>query len=277
VVVVLVNSAVTSSHYPFDNAAPQAGDRLTGLATLYDPVTRRHLDRLGMTAGWRCLEVGAGAGSVARYMSERVGPDGHVIATDIDTTRMSGSCPANVELRRHDVGTDALPECAFDIVHTRGVLVFVLQRRSAVTRMIEALKPGAWLLIEELVAPPAIDAPESVSDSDVEVARKVRSAIVEVIRRHGGDPMFVWEIPNIMRDAGLTEIGAEGYFVPYRTDAVAQLALANIDQLGAEMIQAGLMNAAELTRFRAVLARPDRRYPASMALISVWGRRKLQE
>ena len=62
-------------HYPFDNAAPQAGDRFASLAKLYDGVTRRHLDRFGIGAGQRCLEVGAGGGSVARFMSERVGPD----------------------------------------------------------------------------------------------------------------------------------------------------------------------------------------------------------
>jgi ubiquinone/menaquinone biosynthesis C-methylase UbiE len=152
-----VDSAASASHYPFDNAAPQAGDRFASLAKLYDGVTRRHLDQFGMGAGQRCLEVGAGGGSVARFMSERVGPAGHVVATDINIDWMSGSQPGNVELRRHDIGVDPLPERAFDIVHARAVLTFVPERRSALMRMIAALKPGGWLLVEELV-PPVIDA-----------------------------------------------------------------------------------------------------------------------
>ena len=105
-----MNSATSPSHYPFDNAAPQAADRLASLAALYDGVTRRHLDRLGIDAGWQCLEVGAGGGSIAGFMSERVGLAGHVIATDINTDWMSGSLTANVEVRRHNIGVDPLPE-----------------------------------------------------------------------------------------------------------------------------------------------------------------------
>jgi len=79
-----VNSAPPSSHYAFDNAAPQAGDRFANLSALYDEVTCRHLDRFGIDTGWDCLEVGAGGGSIARFMSMRVGPRGHVLATDLD-------------------------------------------------------------------------------------------------------------------------------------------------------------------------------------------------
>jgi hypothetical protein len=75
--------------------------------------------------------------------------------------------------------------------------------------------------------------------------------------------------------SGLADFGAEGYFVPYRTDAVVGLAKANMDQLGGAMLEASLMTAAEIERFHAILERPDCFYPASMELISVWGRRKL--
>jgi hypothetical protein len=80
-----------------------------------------------------------------------------------------------------------------------------------------------------------------------------------------------------MADVGLTGIDAEGFFVPFRTAAVALLARANIDQLGIEFRRSGLMTADEIERYHVLLDRPDYPYPASMALISVWGRRKLQE
>lgn len=148
-----MKSGMSESRYPFDNAAPQARDRFANLSTLYDEVTRRHLDRFGIGGGWTCLEVGAGGGSVAGFMSERVGPAGHVVATDINVDWMAGSLPANVELRRHDIGVDPLPEHAFDLVHARAVLTFVPERQSALMRMVAALKPGGWLLVEELVPP----------------------------------------------------------------------------------------------------------------------------
>jgi SAM-dependent methyltransferase len=261
-------------HYPFDNAAPQAGERFARLAELYDGVTQRHLDRLGINDGWRCLEVGAGGGSIARFMSDRVGRTGHVLATDINIDWMSGSMPASVEVRRHDIGVDPLDERAFDIVHARAVLTFVSDRERALTRMITALKPGGWLVVEELVAP-VTGAAGSTDDPDSELARKSRQAIMEVVRRRGGDPVFVRKVPRLMGEARLTDIRADGYFVPFRTDAIAGLARANIDQIGAEIVETGLMSSAELDRYRAALNRPDCLDPASMALISVWGRRPL--
>ena len=140
--------------------------------------------------------------------------------------------------------------------------------------MIAALKPGGWLLVEELV-PPITEALDPSDEPDIEIARNGRRAIVELIRRRGGDPVFARELPGLVNAAGLTDFGAEGYFVPFRTAAVVGLAKANIDQLEAAIVEAGLMNAAELDRYRSVLGRPDCLYPASMVLISAWGRRQL--
>jgi SAM-dependent methyltransferase len=269
-----VNSAPASSHYPFDNAAPQAGDRFANLSALYDAATCRHLDRFGIGAGWSCLEVGAGGGSIARFMSERVGASGQVVATDINTDWITGSLPANVELRRHDIGVDALPEIAFDLVHARAVLTFVRERRTALERMVAALKPNGWLLVEELV-PPLTESWDGPDDPDVALARKARHAIMEIVRRGGGDLTFLQDLPGYLTAAGLTHFGAEGYFLPYRTSAVAGLTKANMDQLGDAILEAGLMDAAELERYREILDRPDCTYPASMALISAWGQRQL--
>jgi SAM-dependent methyltransferase len=269
-----VKSAARTSTYPFDNDKPQAGDRFAHLSALYDQVTRRHLDRFGIRAGWSCLEVGAGGGSIARYLSGRVGLSGQVVATDINTDWIARSLPANVALRHHDIGLDALPEAAFDVVHARAVLTFVPERQAALRHMIAALKPDGWLLIEELTSP-ITETWDRPDDPDFMLARKARMAILELIRRRGGDPSFPQRLPEYVATAGLVDFGAEGFFVPYRTPAVLGLATANIEQLGRAVVEAGLMDQDELERYRAVLARPDCCYPASMALISVWGRRHL--
>jgi hypothetical protein len=123
--------------------------------------------------------------------------------------------------------------------------------------------------------PPITEAWDRPDEPDVALARKARRAITEVVRRGGGDPTFPRELPGHLAASSLADFGAEGYFVPYRTDAVAGLAKANMDQLGDAILDAGLMDAAELERYRVILNRPDCFYPASMALISVWGRRQL--
>jgi hypothetical protein len=52
--------------YALENGAPQAADHFDALRTIFDPGTISHLDRLGATRGWHCLEVGGGSGSIAR-------------------------------------------------------------------------------------------------------------------------------------------------------------------------------------------------------------------
>jgi 2-polyprenyl-3-methyl-5-hydroxy-6-metoxy-1,4-benzoquinol methylase len=59
-------------------------ERLGLLELLFDPASRRRRELV--RPGWRCLEVGAGRGSMAAWLAEQVGPSGHVMATDIDVT-----------------------------------------------------------------------------------------------------------------------------------------------------------------------------------------------
>jgi SAM-dependent methyltransferase len=124
--------------------------RLQLLERLRDPVTVRRLRRLGVSAGWRCLEVGAGAGSIVRWLSDAVGPTGQVLATDIDTRLLHDLDAANIEVRVVDVLGDRWDLAGFDLVHARAVLHHLPGRQArAIARLISALRPGGWLLVEE--------------------------------------------------------------------------------------------------------------------------------
>jgi SAM-dependent methyltransferase len=80
--------------------------RLGLIERLADPMSQRDLAALGIQHGWRCLEVGAGHGSVARWLAEQVGPQGRVVATDINPRFLTEIELPNVEVRRHDIRTD---------------------------------------------------------------------------------------------------------------------------------------------------------------------------
>src|SRR6516165_794924 len=81
-------------------------DRLELLEQLFDPGSREWRHRV--QPGWRCLEVGAGRGSMAAWLADRVGPTGRVVATDVDLTYLSRLEAANLEVRRHDILEDPL-------------------------------------------------------------------------------------------------------------------------------------------------------------------------
>jgi predicted O-methyltransferase YrrM len=76
---------MTENRYVFDNAVTaETGMRFSGLEATFDPATIRYLTGVGVADGWACWELGAGGGSVATWLAERVGPAGSVLATDID-------------------------------------------------------------------------------------------------------------------------------------------------------------------------------------------------
>jgi hypothetical protein len=79
-----------------DKADAFERERLGLLCQALDPLTQGRLDRLGVQPGWSCLEVGAGAGSVARALAARAGPGGRVVATDVDTRFLLGQALAVV-------------------------------------------------------------------------------------------------------------------------------------------------------------------------------------
>ena len=136
--------------YTFDHAWDLEHRRLAGLEAALDPGTREHLTRLGVAPGKRCLEIGAGGGSVAFWMAGEVYPGGSVVATDLETdfleSRASGH--PGLQVMRHDITEEGLPT-GFDLVHARWLVEWLPDRRGALRRMVSALRPGGVLLIEE--------------------------------------------------------------------------------------------------------------------------------
>ena len=139
----------TAAQYAFPHTDAEERRRLELLQQHLDPITIRRIERLGLGPGARCLEVGGGRGSIARWLSGLVGPEGHVTATDLDTGFLSELDLPNVEVRRHDVRTDGFPEGSFDLVHVRNVLLHIGSRMEVLRRMASWLAPGGRLLAEE--------------------------------------------------------------------------------------------------------------------------------
>lgn len=121
--------------------------RLGYLAETRDPKTFAVLADTGVTAGWRCLEIGAGAGTVSCWLGEQVGSAGEVVSTDVDL-RFHGPVPANVSVREHDITRDEVAG-PFDLIHARAVLQHLPERDAVLDTLVAALAPGGWLVIED--------------------------------------------------------------------------------------------------------------------------------
>ncbi|MGI9598363.1 MAG: hypothetical protein ACR2QK_19520, partial [Acidimicrobiales bacterium] len=93
--------------------------RLERLQELNDPATLRRIDGIGIGSDWRCVEIGAGAGSIAIGLVDRVGPDGLVVATDRDPRFLTDFAGPGREVLTHDIGDGPVPPSDFDFAHCR--------------------------------------------------------------------------------------------------------------------------------------------------------------
>ena len=98
------------------------------------------------------MDVGAGAGSIVRWLSNRVGPTGHVVAADMDTRFLTDLTGDNVEVRRLDITQDELEADTYDLIHARAMLMHLDDPAEVVRRMARALAPGGWLLVEDPIS-----------------------------------------------------------------------------------------------------------------------------
>jgi SAM-dependent methyltransferase len=196
----------TEGQYLFPHSWAGEGERLTSLAMGFDPITKRHLAPLGVGEGWRCLEVGAGTGSIARWLSEIVGSKGSVLATDLSLELMRGLNADNLEIRQHDILSDPLPEGEFDLVHCRLVLEHLPRRLEALATMVRALAPGGWLVVEDF----SFRGQQATDRRGAVTVGSLFRLVGMVMKHNGFDTGWARRLPIHLRQAGLTEVGAEG-------------------------------------------------------------------
>jgi SAM-dependent methyltransferase len=255
--------------YVFDNAAPEAHARLSALADVHDAGTIRHLLARGVTSGWRCLEIGGGLGTITRWISERVGPSGSVLTTDIDTRFLEALRLGNVEVRRHDVLIDPLPESAFDLAYARLVLEHLSDPDLALDRLAKAIKPGGWLIVQDMeILPPDPDAPEPVD-------RQWRTLVAMhgIAAAAGVHPRLGLSLGRLLRSRGLLHVGNEGNVRLHRgKSAAARLMRLNFQQLRERILASGFVSSDE---FDADVARlDDEEFEwRSPILWTAWGQR----
>lgn len=221
--------------YAFDNSAPQAQARLHALAEVHDDGTIRQLLARGVGEGWRCLEIGGGLGTITRWLADRVGPRGHVLATDIDTRFLDSIARENVEVRRHDILQDPLPEAAFDLAYTRLVLEHLSDPDAALERMVKAVKPGGWLMVEDF------EVPDLGSLDSVTGLARTQAAMRQVLTAAGADGRLGLSLGRRLRSIGLLHVGQEGRVQLYRgKSAAANLVRLNVEQLRESILATGL-------------------------------------
>ena len=193
----------------------------------------------------------------------------YVLATDIDTRWIQTNGLSQLDVQRHDIAADPPPPGEFDVVHARLVLSWLPARDAVLSRLARALKPGGWLVIEDFDT--LLHRCLDPLNDDERIFDKVAGAFGQALGRRGVDTTWPRTLPHRLASAGLTNIGAAGHLTIFHGGSpAAQLWIANIDQVGDGIIQAGLITTAERDTFRRLLDDPAfvGNYPL---LITAWG------
>jgi SAM-dependent methyltransferase len=247
--------------------------RLALLTRIADPITTRRLTNLGVGPGWRCLEVAAGDGSVAHWLADRVGPKGHVVATDLNPRFLAGPALPNLEVRRHNILVDDLEQAHYDLVHCRALLMHLPDPIRALRRLANAVRPGGWLLVEEGDGSASYRASDPAHVRARAFDRNSRTLWTALKAAGTMDVDFGRRLPALFEGLGVQDRGHEGVILAGRGgDPMARFMQMTDELVRDRFVAAGVLSDADFDELSG--AYEDRSFWfMGLTLFGAWGRR----
>lgn len=230
-----------------------------------DPLTIDRIRSFGLRPGSRCLDLGAGQGSIAVALAELVGP---AAVTAVDRRpggallglAAGGATVLAADVSDWDPGTER-----FELIHARALLTHLPDRDRMLARMASWLAPGGWLLVTD----PA-DFP--LSSSPYPIMRRAGEVLSALAARMGTDPGWARRYPAQLEALGLVDVDADCRLRMMRGGTREALMLSRLyDRAREPILHAGLTES-DLAEIQALLHSPDY-LDLPPAVIRAWGRR----
>jgi SAM-dependent methyltransferase len=260
-----------AGNYPIESRTGEI-ERLEMQADAFAPDTRTMLDRIGVKAGWKCLELGCGPRGITDLLSECVGPTGHVVGVDKDEQFIAHGrlqAPANVEFRRGDAYGTGLPSGTFDLVHMRFVASTAGDPEVLLREAVRLARPGGVVALQEPDAE-TLDCypPHPAWD-------RLKTAMLAAFAGVGADVCLARRLHTLARRAGLRDVHYRPVLLGLRsTDPMADHLPATVESLRGTILKLALLPEKEipdlLARCRAHLRDPGT-VVRSFMVAQVWG------
>ncbi|MFB7353284.1 class I SAM-dependent methyltransferase [Streptomyces gardneri] len=246
------------------------GERIDFGALAYDAITMARLRALGAGPGWRCLDVGAGTGTVSRRLLAEAGVTS-VLAVDRDVRFLSERPLPGLDVLEADVTAPDFDPGRFRLVHARFVLMHLPEHDRLITRLAELVEPGGVLVLSD-----AVDLTSGLPDTVTPgtpytaVMRAMWQGLRDTI---GTDVGWVPSYPHLLRGAGLRPVAAEIHVPPLQPGSPISRFWADTWQRSrAAMLATGLVDDAAVDAATRYLD-SDECTALSAGMLTVWGRK----
>jgi len=262
----------TSGHYPIERREGEI-ERLHIQAAALAPDCAVLLDRIGVGAGWRCLDLGCGPGGITNLLSERVGERGRVVGLDADPVFIEHArqhAPGNVEFVLGNAYRSDLPSGGFDLVHMRFVASTAGDPEGLLAEAIRLARPGGTVALQDpdmatLNCYPPHPAWESL-----------KAALQGAFTSVGSDICLAPRLFALAREAGLAGVQYRPFLQGVRaSDPFIDYLPATVESLRQTIIERGGLAADELDAAladcRAHLSDPGTVF-TTYTVAQVWGR-----
>ncbi|MFD4511732.1 class I SAM-dependent methyltransferase [Streptomyces sp. NPDC058457] len=238
------------------------GERIDFGALAYDDITMARLRALGAGPGWRCLDVGAGTGTVSRRLLDETGVTS-VLAVDRDV-RFLAERPGLDVLEADITAPDAV-RGRFRLVHARFVLMHLPEHERLVATLAELVAPGGVLVLSDAVDLTSDRAPGTPYTT---VMRAMWQGLRATI---GTDVSWVPSYPQLLRGAGLGPVAAEIHVPPLLPGSpISRFWADTWDRSRAAMRATGLVDDAAVDAAVRYLA-SEECAALSAGMLTVWG------
>ncbi|RSS46117.1 class I SAM-dependent methyltransferase [Streptomyces sp. WAC08241] len=235
-------------------------------ALAYDDITVHRLRALGAGPGWRCLDVGAGTGTIARRLLDEAGV-ASVLAVDRDLRFLAERPTAGLDLLEADVTAPDFAPGRFHLVHARFVLMHLPEHERLVTALAELLEPGGVLVLGDAVDLTSDRTPATPYTTAMRAMWQGLRATI------GTDVSWVPSYPHLLRGAGLEAVAAEIHVPPLLPGGPLGRFWADTwERSRAAMTATGLVDDEAVDRAIRYLD-SDECAALSAGLLTAWGRR----
>ncbi|MEU9095261.1 class I SAM-dependent methyltransferase [Streptomyces sp. NPDC087901] len=242
------------------------GERIDFGALAYDDFTMARLRAIGAGPGWRCLDVGAGTGTVSCRLLDEAGVES-VLAVDRDVRFLAERPVPGLDVLEADVTAPESVSGRFQLVHARFVLMHLPERDRLIRAWAELVAPDGVLVLSDAVDLTSDRTPGTPYTAAMRAMwQGLRTTI-------GTDVSWVPSYPQMLRGAGLTSVAAEIHVPPLLPgSALSRFWADTWERSRAAMVATGLVDDAAIDVAVRYLG-SDECAALSAGMFTVWGRK----